>query len=361
MLAFAEFDDQGEPYNEKQIEAVRDEMATLLSESTDVIVAVFVHGWRHNGRSSDRDLFHFKNLLAVTAQREANQDRPRPIYGVFVCWRGLSLCGNKFTSFIEWATFWGRQDTARRVSNGSVRELFGYLRSYRNERLRAEHGSPMLVIAGHSFGGLIVYSALEQALIEAASVPATHVVPSFADLVLLINPAFEASRFLPIYRLSKAFKRRTGIEQVPVFVCACANNDQATGRAFPLGNWISAIKQSVIGPLERECRNRTIGHVDKFTTHQLTAGTGINPFTFSPSENSLKLNPSLVGENTQQPNPFWVVRATADVINGHSGIWQPPFISFLEKLLYAKTETTKAGRDGNAREAAGHKGPLAGV
>ena len=71
--------------------------------------------------------------------------------------------------------------------------MFGRLRHYRNHR-RKHGGSPLLVIVGHSFGGLVVYSALEQSLIEAASVAADHVVPSFADLVLLVNPAFTAMR-----------------------------------------------------------------------------------------------------------------------------------------------------------------------
>ena len=44
------------------------------------------------------------------------------------------------------------------------------------------------MIVGHSFGGMIVFSALAQSLIEAASAPVGRLTPGFADLVLLVNP-----------------------------------------------------------------------------------------------------------------------------------------------------------------------------
>jgi hypothetical protein len=50
------------------------------------------------------------------------------------------------------------------------------------------HRAPLLVIVGHSFGGMIVYSALAQSLIEAASTNKPHISTRFADLVLLVNP-----------------------------------------------------------------------------------------------------------------------------------------------------------------------------
>ena len=61
------------------------------------------------------------------------------------------------------ATFWTRQAAGQRVATGSVRELFGRLRHYRN-RQQKRGGNPLLVIVGHSFGGMIVFSALAQSL-----------------------------------------------------------------------------------------------------------------------------------------------------------------------------------------------------
>ncbi|NTG91016.1 hypothetical protein [Agrobacterium rhizogenes] len=338
LLAFAGFDDQGEAFAERndQVIAIRSELDQLLASNQDAIIVAFVHGWRHNADAIDPDLYHVKGLLAQIANKEAQartEERPaRPVYGIFINWRGLSFYGN---ALAEVLTFWGRQGAARRISNGSVRELFALLRRYRTARLDAD-GAPMLVIAGHSFGGLIVYSALEQSLVDAASLGADHVIPSFADLVLLINPAFEASRYLPIYRLSKILASGKSA-QAPVFVCACADNDMATGIAFPIGNWFSAIKQSTRTAMQRLCRNRTIGHVDPFRTHTLTAGGG----TFK-----------LDLPDSRLPNPFWIVRADKAVIDGHSGIWKPEFLRFLASLLWVKAQTSTGGKDPKKRERA---------
>ena len=134
---------------------------------------------------------------------------------------------------------------------GSVRELFGRLRHYRN-RQQKRGGNPLLVIVGHSFGGMIVFSALAQSLIQAASAPVGVVTPEFADLVLLVNPAIEAARYIPIYDLvtSAAFKART-TKQLPVFICAQAENDLPVGMVFPLGNAGHAIK-----PTSLSCSTR---------------------------------------------------------------------------------------------------------
>ena len=341
-VAFAEFDDQGEAIEPEQTIAIKAMASKLASEEQDVIFVVFVHGWRHNAWPDDENLVQFERLLAETAEVERQQERPREVFAIYISWRGLSFYGN---DFIEFATFWGRQKAARRVSNGSVRELLGYLRHYRDERRKNPHNTPMVVIAGHSFGGLIVYSALEQSLIESASAPSEHIIPGFADLVLLINPAFEGSRFLPIYRLRKALEGRD-IAQVPIFVCAYAENDQATRFYFPTGNFFSSLTESSRGRLQTSAKNHTIGNIPDFKTHDLDLLAGTENFTLKPDPNA------------RQPNPFWVVKAKKEVIDGHNGIWQPPFLRFLKSLLWAKAETTRAGTTGPQRASAGYRGKL---
>jgi hypothetical protein len=168
------------------------------SRGQDAILVAFVHGWKHDARSDDDNLSAFRVLLKETVDYEkatsATAGKARPVLGVFVGWRGLSDFG--LGDAVANATFWGRQAAGQRVVVGSVRELFGRLRHYRNRR-RKDGWNPLLLIAGHSFGGMIVYPALAQSLIQAA--PAGNVTPEFADLVLLVNPAIEGARFLPIY------------------------------------------------------------------------------------------------------------------------------------------------------------------
>ncbi len=182
-----------------------DQVAGWLDAVTDedVIIVVFVPGWKQDARSDDDTLTAFQAVLAQTVAQAAAEPavgagRARPVLGVFVGWRGMSFYDQFGT--LDNATVWGRQGAGRRVAVGSVRELFGRFRHYRNRRKDAG-GAPLLVIVGHSFGGMIVYSALAQSLIEAATPRTSEVSPRFADLVLLVNPAIEAARYLPIYDL----------------------------------------------------------------------------------------------------------------------------------------------------------------
>jgi pimeloyl-ACP methyl ester carboxylesterase len=339
-LAVVEFDDQGRCYDRGQMDAVAERLEALApydppQAGQDVILVVFVHGWQHDARSDDDNLTAFRGLLNQTVDHEksitAPGAKPRPVLGVFVGWRGLSDYG--LGDVVADATFWDRQAAGQRVAVGSVRELFGRLRHYRN-RQQQRGGNPLLVIVGHSFGGMIVFSALAQSLIQAASAPVGRVTPEFADLVLLVNPAIEGARYIPIYDLvtSAAFKART-TQQLPVFICAQANNDQPVGLVFPLGNAGHAITEATIGDLEKWCVTHAFGFVPSFRTHALAGPTADKPFVLDP--------PGIT-----QTNPFWVVGAAKEVIDGHGGIWQTPFLQFVASLVFQHVRDTKKGPGG---------------
>jgi pimeloyl-ACP methyl ester carboxylesterase len=349
-LAIVEFDDQGRCYDRGQMDAVAARLDSLAPEDgpaqgQDVILVVFVHGWKHDARSDDDNLSALRVLLKETVQHEHSTASPdankRPVLGILVGWRGLSEFG--LGDVIADATFWGRQAAGQRVATGSARELFGRLRHYRNRR-RKQWGNPLLVIAGHSFGGMIVFSALAQSLIEAASAPAGKLVPQFADLVLLVNPAIEGARYLPIQDLvsSPAFKNRTA-KQLPVFICAQAENDQPIGTWFPVGNVGRRLVEATIGDLEKKCVTHAIGFVPTFRTHTLAGPQGNDKFVLTPPDNA-------------QVNPFWVLGATKEVIDGHGGIWQVPFLDFIAALLF---QHVQASQKGKAAAPGGPSGALA--
>jgi pimeloyl-ACP methyl ester carboxylesterase len=323
QLAIVEFDDQGRCYQRHQMKEVADWLSA--HSGIDVIIVIFVHGWKHDARSDDSNLANFQVVIQDTVAREKEErarigKTSRPILGVFVGWRGMSLY-DRF-GIIENLTFWDRQDAGRKVAVGSVRELFGRFRHYRNRR-RDEGGAPLLIIVGHSFGGMVVYSALAQSLIEAASGAISHVSTRFADLVLLVNPAFEAVRYLPIYDLLKErADAKIDVAQPPVFVCATATNDWATGLAFPIGNAYCLLTESWRGVQERQAMIHTIGHLEWLTTHELKA------IDTSPG---FELRPRTTGPQ----HPYWVVSAAPSAINGHNGIFQAPFLKFVAALVFA--------------------------
>ncbi len=339
-LAIVEFDDQGRCYDRGQMDAVADTLEALAPydpphAGQDVILVVFVHGWQRNARSDDDNLAEFRLLLSRTVEYEksatAPDAEPRPVLGVFVGWRGLSDYG--LGGAVADATFWGRQAAGQRVAVGSVRELFGRLRHYRN-RQQKRGGNPLLVIVGHSFGGMIVFSALAQSLIQAASAPIGQMTPEFADLVLLVNPAIEGARYIPIYDLvnSAAFQART-TKQLPVFICAQAENDVPVGMVFPLGNAEHAITEATIDDLEKWCVRHALGFVPSFRTHKLAGPTADKPFVLDPPD-------------TTQANPFWVVGAAKEVIDGHGGIWQTPLLNFVASIVFKHVQASKEGPGG---------------
>jgi hypothetical protein len=200
------------------------------------------------------------------------------------------------------------------------------------------------VIVGHSFDGMIVFSALAQSLIQAASAPVGRVTPEFADLVLLVNPAIEGPRYIPIYDLvtSAAFQART-TKQLPVFLCAQADNHQPVGLVFPLGNAGHAIDEATIG--EKECVTHALGFVPSFRTHSSVGPTGDQPFVLTPP-------------GSAQANPFWVVGAAKEVIDGHEGIWQTPFLLFIASILFQHVQASKQGALSGAAAPSEGAGPL---
>src|SRR5208283_2373172 len=131
------------------------------------------------------------------------QDRPaRRIVGVYVGWRGLSATLEPF----EELSFWDRKSTAEQVGHGSVIELLSGLEAlrtqsnlrYGNEITNHQRMNTKLIIVGHSFGGDIVYSAaapiLTERMVENYDAAGNSQTPrSLGDLVILINPAFEAA------------------------------------------------------------------------------------------------------------------------------------------------------------------------
>ena len=124
-----------------------------------------------------------------------------------------------------------------------------------------------LIAIGHSFGARILFSATAQSLVyetESAhpGFPGGEykMVEGSADAVILLNPAFEASRYTAIddfIRKDEHFKA----SQPPLLITVSTDNDWATKRAFPIGQWLGLARS------ERELT--TLGNYQPFFTHAL--------------------------------------------------------------------------------------------
>ena len=346
----------------------------------DPFIIVFTHGWKHSAADDDANVVAVRRLLhaaAHTEQLRPADGRARRIVGLYIGWRGLTL---HWLGLLETVTFWGRKGAALRVALGSVREVFARLRRFRVDAgLQRKGSGTRLVLVGHSFGGLIVHAAVAEYLVESVAAPGTDPVAPFGDLTVLVNPAFEAARYHPLH--SVVARRRFAPRQPPVFISLTASNDAATGAAFPIGRLLDPWRGPSIGKREHDATLDTMGHVLWMQTHEITLGkarlpAGIPPdhkthlddaerqrvldqedadfraFVRDKADADGHLLPgwsrqytwgALLREVRPQPgedetgivpdNPFWVVRAAPEIIDGHGGIFGDAFLDFLRQVI----------------------------
>src|SRR5262249_17813961 len=95
QLFFAEFDDQGWPFDAPRYGAAGQQIPIFIDnlrrEVTDsprgVSIVTFVHGWKHNASYDDEDVLTFRKVLTGLNHLE-NQTCHRKVIGLYVGWRG---------------------------------------------------------------------------------------------------------------------------------------------------------------------------------------------------------------------------------------------------------------------------------
>ena len=339
-VAYVEFTDQGLLYDRRQLARA---LALLREkEDQDLQVVVFVHGWKHSAESDDLDVGKFRARVLPAFVRQRPSVRT---VGVYVGWRGKSL---RPTGFVQNLSFYDRKATADHVARGSVRELFSHLRALGHPRTPGAGREVSVTLIGHSFGGLILYNAFAESLLDSliAANNGNRSSPRLArpvvDAVILLNPAFEATRFEPLFQAAQEFLEskseppwRYGQGQRPVFVSITSETDSATKTWFRFGRAVNSIfehegwtdqdhdRTDYAKRLEKLANTHTIGHMERYRTHRLAlvrppdqaAGSnrGAEPIACSGVANRL-----LAGETRF---PLWNMYADANVIDGHHDIY----------------------------------------
>jgi hypothetical protein len=279
-LGYVEFDDQGWIFNKQQSEAITSEFSNE-SKTNGLLIVAYVHGWKHNASSEDDNVEMFHNhILSRLAVMEnflsTNESRPpRRVVGVYVGWRGLS----DSIPLVNNVSFWNRKNAAERVGHGAVIELLSQLEDLRNQSNQnnkseiANHHRSLtkLLILGHSFGGDIVFSATAPVLTErmVQNYEGTNAIPpkGLGDLVVLINPAFEAARFETLQRLATTKQFPAGTNCTLAIFTSKA--DDATGIAFPAGRFFSALFQTHRNREQRKANITAIGHYAPYINYTL--------------------------------------------------------------------------------------------
>jgi hypothetical protein len=242
LVGFVEFDDVGGYWDIGQRDYVLAELRERLSEQPYIVV-VFVHGWNHNAEECDTNLMCFRQFLdyldKIEKQRATAADgdeRPRPIAGVYVGWRGAAYKQVRGSLLYNWTSFWGRKRTAHAVGGaGGVTDLLSKIEKISTPIQPLDHpefGSKLITV-GHSFGGAVVFDSVGQVLISRSAAGDAK----FGDLVVLVNPAFEASRADLFDARFKSPSVRYGGPGLVVFA---SERDWHNQTLFPIGRSISS-------------------------------------------------------------------------------------------------------------------------
>ncbi len=388
LLGFVEVDDQGRPYIRDQIPALFNRIEQE-ARYQDLSIVIFVHGWKHNDAPSDTNVLAFRHLLQQMAVMEL-QRAPiywpaRKVVGIYIGWRGLSADAGEIS---EDLTFWTRMAAAHRVAEGAVREVLARAKALRDAVDAAswpghqDHRNTRLVTIGHSFGGLIVYTALSQYFIDravqtemapfarslaSAPAPASQAesgeIAGYGDLLVLVNPAIEAMRFEPIRELIENRRGPEGFapNQNPVFVEVTSDADWATGIAFPAGRLVNTTFESFTSDGERREAMSSLGHYPPFWTHRLKGPMAqadqdpqpppidvdqecvdfkrfnteerVHGYLKPGWQRRYRTGAVLTANSKFDPNdPFWIVATDQSMIEGHSDIEEPIFVDFIRQL-----------------------------
>jgi hypothetical protein len=341
-------------------------------------MGVFVHGWKHSAAPGDGNIDTFRESLERISELESRISHEtgaedRQVVGIYLGWRG----GSVTLPGLKELTFWDRKNTAHKVGHGGVTEVVSRLELVRKTKdammIEQSRSRTRLVVIGHSFGGAVVYSALSQVLMTGfvdtvGPAGAGTDVKGFGDLVVLINPAFEAMRFAPLSDMAN--ERRTYFaSQLPVIAVLTSEADDATKRAFPIGRWFSTFfekhreesrKNGVTGEdevIDQQKANITaVGHFEPYWTHYLqAAGEPGAEVSDQPSvEASLQRffdvsrgweedAPGSVIDfegselerttNSAGRNPYLVIRVSGQLIRDHNDIGDPRIASFIRQLI----------------------------
>ncbi len=380
-LGFVEYDDQGQLRDRMQMQNVVDEY-TRLAHSEDVLLISFVHGWHHSAMPGDGNIKSFRKMLADVSVMEnvgsKQQGRKkRKVIGLYIGWRGDSIS----VPYVNAITFWDRKNTAHEVGQQGVTELLLKLEEIVNVRRTFEEAEPppltsRLVVIGHSFGGAVVYASLQKILADRFidSRPGKNYnaeAKGFGDLVVLLNPAFEALRFASLYDLSQQNCKSYSLGgQLPKLAILTSEADYATRYAFPLGRVFSTFFESHV-PLNRhycsgpggngiqsvtisegKADRNTVGHFTPYLTHRLDPA----PDNLVRSENfqigglqtgwakhSNDIPMEFIGsrleslERTTALNPYLNISVDKKLIKDHNDIWGDEIVAFIRDFIAIAT------------------------
>ncbi|MCI5143131.1 MAG: hypothetical protein D3909_15670 [Candidatus Electrothrix sp. ATG1] len=228
--------------------------------------------------------------------------RGRPVYGIYIGWRGRVFPG-WLNTFL---TFWERKSIAQAVGKGGVSDILLRLEFIKK---KYKYNDNTLVITGHSFGAASLLSGLNEILLQRIlkskykreeHSDQQNNIEYFADGVVLVNPAIEASQIFQTYE--NAMELNIDKEnRRSLITIITSEDDSATRFLFPIGQTLDTMftKQE---QLERDYTPHEISEYDLDTTtigHYKPFHTG-NLIDSKTIENNKYLSKLLLGSQKSE-------------------------------------------------------------
>jgi hypothetical protein len=262
------------------------------ASSPGAVVVTFVHGWHHRAKVCDENLSCYRRVMEGLVRRKNDRANKGPVFGIYIGWRGESA--HRLANL----TFYNRKAAAQHVGSLGGRDLLlelGQMQRDLDREVREVSGGSRyvnMVTVGHSFGGALVYSAMESLSVSeyagvhgvgypACKGEAKPVRSGVGDLVVLVNPAFEAKRY-QYFAEDVAASGSYSPDQRPVLLTVASTADQAVGVAFPLGRALWLVWHPSAWH-DGRAEITGLGHYGPYTTHRLIfKGKGEKPIDAQP-------------------------------------------------------------------------------
>jgi hypothetical protein len=183
------------------------------------LVLVFIHGWRHDAHVGDSNVADLRLYAAHVARFIRQRCAVDPSYcdmrvtAIYVGWRGARVdepglknlfgetLGGLVGTLSAGTTLFDRKPVSESVAPGAISALRGI------EAVLAPSGAldgrhNRMLVVGHSLGGNMLATGLKDDLIKMVRrhQPGTLLPPVLGDLVVLVNPAAEATKWTAVQR-----------------------------------------------------------------------------------------------------------------------------------------------------------------
>ncbi|MEO5339808.1 MAG: hypothetical protein H7837_04720 [Magnetococcus sp. MYC-9] len=232
----------------------------------------------------------------------------------------LVVAGNEFDRMLVDIGNQHREIGERRKKATELKEAY---EQARRDGYSTGNRETQLVLIGHSLGSLIMYHALNSALLERArrveivvspddgkSSPYYDEAKGVGDLIVLVNPAFEGAAYEPILQAtqSRCFDTEARINMLII----TSETDGATGFFFPAARLDTYVTMDAVDsqPEQRSAILHAVGHMDRYRTHRLMLKDG---------------KPDYIQDvnHISRPTPYWVALADPAIIDGHNDLANP--------------------------------------